>query len=552
MVSEYTYDTSYRLIHASGWEGDQPDDVFPLPLAGDVKLQTYQLDYRYDDSGNLYEAVRRSDDDRSGTSVLSMTVSPRSNRAVSSELTSDPSQVDTFFDASGCQERDEHLSNLQWNYDQRLRTFAPSDGASRDYYVYDQHGHRVRKVTETLGTNGIVVSIEETRYIGHLEICSRYDGAAIDSSRLAEQYETVRLTIHHLNVATRVHWTAGKPDGEEAAQVRYSLHDQVGSCVIEMDREGNILTREAYCPYGGTAWSASSGNAMKLKKLRYSGKEKDEQTGFYDYGQRYYAPSSSRWLSPDPAGTIDGLNLYAYVGGNPVTYTDPHGLMPSKSKPEFAVTVVARSQANGGGMKLRVTGRPKKFSDVTLRELAARPGYGKFFTDSTGKKFKKTGYSRNHIQAWYTIAKEQRTATRGYTLAEMEDYLRNDIDVSTFNNKIYKNRFAKIVAKTTKLTKSDIESAFRAVIVDEYNNSDNLFIGNGSTNSSGGSIMKHRHTKLKKTYGTKLLTLKQRGIVIREFIGAGLDTPGHYTATQVQEAQDRFNNAWGRNKGKYI
>jgi hydroxymethylpyrimidine pyrophosphatase-like HAD family hydrolase len=244
--------------------------------------------------------------------------------------------------------------------------------------------------------------------------------------------------------------------------------------------------------------------------------------------------------------------LYAYVGGNPVTYTDPHGLMPSKSKTKFAVSIVPRSLANGGGMKLRVTGRPKKFSDVTLRELAARPGNGKYFTDSSGKKFKKSGFSRNHIQAWYTIAKEHRTATRGFTRAEMEDYLRNDIDVSTFNNKIYKNRFAKIVAKTSTLTISDLQRAFLSVIVDEYNNSDNLFIGHSGTNSSGGSIMKHRHTKLKKTYGTNQLTSKQRGATIREFRDAGLDTPGYYTAAQIQEAQDRFNDAWGRNKGKYI
>ncbi|WP_343299487.1 toxin TcdB middle/N-terminal domain-containing protein [Paenibacillus cellulosilyticus] len=550
MASRYTYDACYRLIQATGWEGDQPDAVFPL--GGDAKLQSYQLDYKYDDSGNLYETVHRSDRDHHDTRTLSLTVSSCSNRAVPSSQTMDAAQVDALFDASGCLKQDEHCSNLQWDYDQRLRSFIAGNGASRDYYVYDQNGHRARKVTESLNADGNVVSIEETRYIGHLEISSRYRGAAIDPLKLEARCETARLMIHHRNVATRVYWTTGSPVGEEAMQVRYSLHDQVGSCVTEVDSEGAVLAREAYYPYGGTAWSASSGDAIKHKKLRYAGKEKDGESGFYDYGQRYYAPSSARWLSPDPAGTIDGLNLYAYVGGNPVTYTDPHGLMPSRARAEFNVEVVARSSGNGGGMKLRVTGRPKKFTAATLRLLAKRRENRKYFKKrSNGRVFKKQGYTRNHIQPWLTIKKEQETATRGFTLNQMESYLRHDIDVSTFSNKAYKDRFVKMLAKK-KMKRKHIEEAFRAVLVDEYNNPDNLFIGKSGKNLSMGAIMKARQTKLKKTYGTNQLTDAERDDLMSEFRDAALDTPSHLTAAQIQDVQNRFNSAWGRNRGKYI
>ena len=44
------------------------------------------------------------------------------------------------------------------------------------------------------------------------------------------------------------------------------------------------------------------------------------------YGARYYAPWLGRWISPDPAGTVDGLNLYAFVRGNPIRYIDDGGL----------------------------------------------------------------------------------------------------------------------------------------------------------------------------------------------------------------------------------
>ncbi len=60
--------------------------------------------------------------------------------------------------------------------------------------------------------------------------------------------------------------------------------------------------------------------------MRYSGKERDA-TGLYYYGYRYYAPWLGRWLNPDPAGMVDGLNLFAMVGNNPVSFRDPDGRM---------------------------------------------------------------------------------------------------------------------------------------------------------------------------------------------------------------------------------
>ncbi len=62
------------------------------------------------------------------------------------------------------------------------------------------------------------------------------------------------------------------------------------------------------------------------KRYRYTGKERDEETGLYYHGARYYAPWLGRWTSCDPAGLVDGLNLYVYAGANPVVRHDPSGL----------------------------------------------------------------------------------------------------------------------------------------------------------------------------------------------------------------------------------
>ena len=71
--------------------------------------------------------------------------------------------------------------------------------------------------------------------------------------------------------------------------------------------------------------AAKNQTEVKTKHYHYSGKEKDKCTGLDDYGMRYYAPWLGRWTSTDPAGTVDGLNLYAFVAGNPVTHEDVGG-----------------------------------------------------------------------------------------------------------------------------------------------------------------------------------------------------------------------------------
>ncbi len=64
---------------------------------------------------------------------------------------------------------------------------------------------------------------------------------------------------------------------------------------------------------------------VSLKRYRYTGKERDTETGFCYHSARYYAPWLGRWTSCDPAGVSDGLNLYQYVSNNPVRLVDPQG-----------------------------------------------------------------------------------------------------------------------------------------------------------------------------------------------------------------------------------
>jgi RHS repeat-associated protein len=87
-----------------------------------------------------------------------------------------------------------------------------------------------------------------------------------------------------------------------------------------------VITYEEYHPYGTSALRVADGTSpVSDKRYRYTGKERDEETGLYYHGARYYAPWLGRWTAADPAGMVDGVDLYSYSRGNPVRWSDPGG-----------------------------------------------------------------------------------------------------------------------------------------------------------------------------------------------------------------------------------
>jgi len=82
----------------------------------------------------------------------------------------------------------------------------------------------------------------------------------------------------------------------------------------------------AYYEYD--AWGNTMTEAERTgveNPYRYSTKEWDEKSGLYYFGARYYSPEIGRWTQRDPAGTVDGLNLYVYAFNSPSSILDEWG-----------------------------------------------------------------------------------------------------------------------------------------------------------------------------------------------------------------------------------
>jgi insecticidal toxin complex protein TccC len=190
------------------------------------------------------------------------------------------------------------------------RDTGPDDS---ERYVYGADGMRVRKI-RSLQTNA-QTNLIETRYLPGLEIRTH--------SGTGEELYVIEVNTGRSRVRV-LHWETGRPAQIANNQQRYSLSDHLGSSTVELDQHANLITQERYYPFGGTAWSNGDAVQVSYKTVRYSGKERDA-TGLYYYGFRYYAPQWQRWLNPDPAGDVDGVNLFCFVTNSPLNFVDLHG-----------------------------------------------------------------------------------------------------------------------------------------------------------------------------------------------------------------------------------
>ena len=108
--------------------------------------------------------------------------------------------------------------------------------------------------------------------------------------------------------------------------IRYQFSNHLGSASLELDEKANSISYEEYHPFGTSAYrSGRNETEVSLKRYRYSGKERDEETGLYYYGARHFIAWLGRWSSADPAGFVDGLNVFSFIANRAICFVDKEG-----------------------------------------------------------------------------------------------------------------------------------------------------------------------------------------------------------------------------------
>jgi len=349
--NRYRYDAIYRLIEASGREsyvttgapkgaGKVPDArerSFPI---SDQTLRNYTQKYTYDAVGNINKMQHIAPEAPSGSSERGGSwtryyrYSETSNRLLSSwtggnePAPSDPnSQVNYLYDIHGSMlNLGQELEQYRPHWDYRDMIHHINSGGEQVYYNYDAEKQRTRKYIEKN-----IGEIEERLYLGGMEIYRRWQLNSDGSRRVVEEIETHHLfegESRVLMVDDVIISTNNDLGNQTLYRYQYSNHlDSVG---LELNEAGNVISYEEYHPYGTTAYSARGVEVTRLKKrYRYTGMERDEETGLSYHTARYYLPWLGRWTSSDPIFIVDGLNLFLYTQGSPLQYQDRLGTQTS-------------------------------------------------------------------------------------------------------------------------------------------------------------------------------------------------------------------------------
>ena len=109
----------------------------------------------------------------------------------------------------------------------------------------------------------------------------------------------------------------------ETSSVYYHLYGPNGNTAQLLSDNGRIAAHYEYDLFGNIQFQY--GPFADENPFRFSTKYFDEETGLTDFGSRYYDPYLARWTSRDPVGEAGGLNLYGFVGNDPVNRIDPFG-----------------------------------------------------------------------------------------------------------------------------------------------------------------------------------------------------------------------------------
>jgi RHS repeat-associated protein len=391
----YTYDAIGQLTSARG-RGQLPggNKIDPYNaasgnnpnrgLVNGEELYEYEESYTYDLAGNIVQVRHApvSATTISGwtrnycyetQSALTDDANVKSNRLSRTEVGS----VEEIYayegpaGAIGCMTKMPGFTSITWNTEKLMASCSTqtvvNGSPETTYYVYDWTGQRVRKVTERAASgDNVPTRSRDTVFLDGVEIQRKFkgDGVTVESA-------WARSEVVGQDLIASIESSDKEGEPAHSILVRYHIGDN-----MELDDLGQLISYEEYSPFGTPMYTMRRQDVEASRKYRLAQYEYDEESGFLYCEARYYCPWLGRWTSPDPLGTADGLNVYAYVSNDPINFVDPEGLsritknFPKQNKGgEEDIESINTTERRPGMIDINENFTPgKEFDLIKLRE----------------------------------------------------------------------------------------------------------------------------------------------------------------------------------------
>ncbi|KAH8688007.1 virulence plasmid 65kDa B protein-domain-containing protein [Tricladium varicosporioides] len=359
----YTYDATSRLLTASGREhlgqisGPTPytstSHLIPSAAPTDPRAMVNYLEsYSYDGVGNFLEMNHQNTGRNTNLSwkrsysYADLSVFQKgkiNNRVTTTSVGSNGSFDENYqYDEHGNIIKMTGFTLLEYDFADHLKASSKQiagDGFTpeKTYYRYDEMGNRVRKITERqAGIGAKATRMKDTMYLVGCDLYRTFSG---DGNKINLEKWTTKLQVDTRKIGLLETFTvkdsAVVPN--PSVLTRYSIQDHLSSVTLELDDNAQPISAEEYSPYGSTTYSATRSEVTTSKAYRFSSKERDQETGLYYIGARYFLTYLGRWLTPDPLGYPDGFNSYGYVANNPIQMSDDSGLCGRNAQLKYLI-----------------------------------------------------------------------------------------------------------------------------------------------------------------------------------------------------------------------
>jgi RHS repeat-associated protein len=340
----FTYDPLYRLRTATGRECGAPPESLPWldsPRCTDLtRARAYTETYGYDAMGNMLALGHRDNTNRLGF-TRDFTVEAATNRVRRTQI--GQAGYDYAFDASGNMQSETTSRHFHWNHANQLKVFrTQTQGAEPSvhaHYLYNAAGERVKKLVRKQGGN-----IEVTHYLDAVFEHHRWNTTA--SGSVAQPGVAENNHVHVMDDRQRVALVrlGGAHPDDRGPAIAFQLVDHLASSTVVVDTTGTVTNREEYTPYGETSFGSYT-----RKRYRFTGQERDEESGLSYHSARYYVAWLARWATCDPIGPADLPNLYVYARNCPLHFADSSGTEPEKAQASGAAETHDDHRTQMGG-----------------------------------------------------------------------------------------------------------------------------------------------------------------------------------------------------------
>jgi RHS repeat-associated protein len=308
----------------------------------------YNLDYRYHD-GYAHRAKQIGDMyytyDGNGNLVTERFGSPAVTTGQNAMVSEAGGVYSTDYGFAlthpDARTEDSRVYQRDYRWNERNQLIRSVDNQYAVEYRYGADGNRANKFAARAGFS------TETLYFNRMYQVNYRNNKT-------EWVENKHIFVGDTRIVTKRKDEGNNDYGQEHEEQYFYHGDHLGSAQLVTDYRGEVYEHLEYTPYGELWVEHAEQAAASVDKtaFRFTGKERDGETGLYYYGARYLNPQTSLWLSADPAmgeyipaapindevrernGNLPGmggvynyvnLHVYHYAGNNPVKYTDPDG-----------------------------------------------------------------------------------------------------------------------------------------------------------------------------------------------------------------------------------